>query len=433
MTRSLTNALELKVNFRDVFTPNDQPDVTYVARGSTKLEAKLRDYLETRNIVVSISGPSKTGKTVLLKKVVEADSLITLSGAAINSANDFWIGILSWMEAPTERVLTSSKSHMTSAGVKGGGKVGIPLLAEGEAEGNASYAQERISSEAGTLVEDPFSRVIKDIGNSDFIIFIDDFHYIPRDAQSAIARIIKALAENGVKICTASVPHRTEDVVRANGELHGRLAAIDIPEWSSEELVQIAQKGFKELKTDIDDEVFKRLASEAFGSPQLMQAMCMNLCRTISVRETNTTIKHYPIDEEKFLETLRDTSDFANFSSVVQLLHSGPKVHGTERKQFSLISGQAGDVYRAILLGIAANPPARSFTYDDVLTRVKSVCQGEAPTGSSVSGSLGLMATIATENFKEAPILEWDMDILTIIDPYFAFYLRSSTKLETLG
>ena len=33
--------------------------------------------------------------------------------------------------------------------------------------------------------------LIGEVGNTDFIVFIDDFHYIPRDIQSKIAKQIK--------------------------------------------------------------------------------------------------------------------------------------------------------------------------------------------------------------------------------------------------
>ena len=70
----------------DVFTPNDYPRHTYVNRAvSPPLEDQLRLALDTPNEVVSISGPSKSGKTVLIERVVGVDNLITVSGSEISS------------------------------------------------------------------------------------------------------------------------------------------------------------------------------------------------------------------------------------------------------------------------------------------------------------------------------------------------------------
>ena len=58
--------------------------------------------------------------------------------------------------------------------------------------------------------------------------------------QTEIGKQIKAAAETGVRICTASVPHRKDDVVRSNPELRGRVTGIDSDYWNENELAQIA-------------------------------------------------------------------------------------------------------------------------------------------------------------------------------------------------
>ncbi len=67
------------MGIQQIFAPNDTPTVTYVDRGYRMLEQKIRDYYEIPNVVVSVSGPSKSGKTVLIKKVVPEDYLIPSS------------------------------------------------------------------------------------------------------------------------------------------------------------------------------------------------------------------------------------------------------------------------------------------------------------------------------------------------------------------
>jgi archaellum biogenesis ATPase FlaH len=60
----------MKLFATDVFTPNQFPEHTYIERPKEDLERKLRNALATPNVVVSISGPSKSGKTVLAKRLV---------------------------------------------------------------------------------------------------------------------------------------------------------------------------------------------------------------------------------------------------------------------------------------------------------------------------------------------------------------------------
>src|SRR6266511_259357 len=85
----------------DVFTPSDFPTLTYVVRDDEQLEKRLRDALATPGEIVSVSGPSKSGKTVLVERVVGRDSLITITGAGIRAAEQIWDRILDWMEAPS--------------------------------------------------------------------------------------------------------------------------------------------------------------------------------------------------------------------------------------------------------------------------------------------------------------------------------------------
>lgn len=53
----------------EVFTPNDFPVHTYVQRSDEWLEERLQDALQTPKVVISLSGPSKSGKTVLMRSL----------------------------------------------------------------------------------------------------------------------------------------------------------------------------------------------------------------------------------------------------------------------------------------------------------------------------------------------------------------------------
>ena len=85
----------------EVFTPGSFPTHTYVERAGERLEKMLRDAIDTPGQVVSLVGPSKSGKTALVEKVVGRDSLITITGAGIESANDIWDRVLDWMGSPS--------------------------------------------------------------------------------------------------------------------------------------------------------------------------------------------------------------------------------------------------------------------------------------------------------------------------------------------
>ena len=78
----------------EVFVPSDFPTVTYVKREEEKLEKRVRDAVDTPRSPISISGPSKTGKTALVRNIVGDENLIHIFGSQIETPNDLWDAIL---------------------------------------------------------------------------------------------------------------------------------------------------------------------------------------------------------------------------------------------------------------------------------------------------------------------------------------------------
>ena len=383
-------------------------------------------------MIASLSGPSKSGKTVLIRKLIDQNSLITVSGAAITEAANLWDRVLNWMEAPSST--TTSGAH--TVGVEGGGKLSggsnwIIAKAQAEAEAKAKYEFER--SKERTYDRTGIDQVVKEIGGSDFVVFIDDYHYMPKDVQVTVGRQIKEAAERGINICTASVPHRADDVVRGNAELRGRVQGIDFSYWSDKETIEIAKQGFSALGVELPSFVFERMAQEAFGSPQLMQQICLQACLRIGVDEGTPYTRTIPMTENDLVKVFEQASTTTDFSSLLEGLHEGPKQRGSTRNQFTFKDGTQGDVYRCILLALSESPPRLSFPYAEIYERTRGVCLDSVPPGSSVASALEQMPSIAQDLEPSAQIIEWSDDVLDIVDPYFLYYLRCSPRLASLA
>lgn len=74
-----------------------------------------------------------------------------------------------------------------------------------------------------------------------------------------------------------------------------------------------------------------------------------------------------------------------------------------------------------------------SFTYEDIMKRVKGVCKASSPVGSSIMSCLEQMNLLSESSRPGRPVLVWDGDRLDVTDPYFAFFLRCSDKITTLA
>lgn len=436
------NVLSDALKSIEVFTPNEFPSWTYVER-EQNFERQVMDGLRTPNIIISVSGPSKSGKSVLLQKAIGKDSLIRIFGPQIKIADDIWTAVLDWMGSPSssmEQQTSASTNTTTIGGQAGFALPGVVALGgKSDASDSSTYTDVR----GATRARAGLKQVEREIANSDFVVFLDDFHYMSRSLQVEVAKQIKAAAELGIKICTASVPHRSDDVVRANTELRGRVQAIDMEYWTKDELVQIGREGFPRLGIVFDDTFINKLAVEACGSPQLMQSLCLQTCYRLDVYEARAGMPKFTPDDSDLRKILESTSTLADFGTVVEAMHAGPKLRGQDRNQYPFKDGTIGDVYRAVLLAVASDPPIMSFPYNNLLTRVSNICVDNAPVGSSISEACSQINKIAAKSVETEtgvqglPPVEWDttadVENLYVAEPYFLFYLRSAPKLKKIA
>lgn len=401
----------------DVFVVGRLPDVTYNPRNGRGLEDDLRAYLEDRGTILSVSGATKTGKTVLIRSV--APNALTLSGGAILSAQDMWDQLAEHLGLWTEETARTTESIGSTTGINGGLNLGL-VNTQGNASEQVATNREnagsrRISSRVA--VRNYLSRVQRDI-------FIDDFHYIDRDVQLEIVRGLKDLVFDGLGVVFASVPHRAFDAVRVEKEMTGRVTHLRVAQWSEDELETIAHLGFEVLNvSDPSGALAKRLAKESFSSPHLMQEFCKRLCRNNGVQETAAPTKFLqspPDWSSFFMETAVDTS-----KAAFEILKTGPRQR-SDRMVRTLQGGHKTDIYGAVLAAIAHTGPRLEIPYEDLRAALREVLIDEVPQRHEVTRVLDQMTQIAKNKVEGEPVLEYDdeMSRLHISDPYFAFYLR---------
>jgi hypothetical protein len=412
----------------DVFTPGSFPTHTYVDRAERNPEPDLRRGLETRGQIISLAGPSKSGKTVLVERVVGRENLIPLTGGSIRTADDVWNRALDWMGEPDEQSSDQETSSSGTLSVDAKGGASLIGLVKAEVGTEAALESGSRRGQSKTVRRRGMQQVVTEVAGSDFVLLIDDFHYIPRDVQAQVAQQLKEAARQEVKIIVVAVPHRSDDVIRANSDLRGRVHTIDLSYWKDPDLTKIADLGFHALNGDVDRESIELFAQEAAGSPQLMQSVCLNACYAMELDERRPTPARFQLRQDQRHRILQNTASFTDYRTLVTILDTGPKARGTERKTYQFGNGEEGDVYTAILRAIASDPPRLSLDYDKINKRVAKVCIGEGPGGSSIVESCFQMAKLAGKKVPTQRVLDWDKEkqVLDVADPYLLFYLRWS-------
>src|ERR1700694_983566 len=110
----------------EVFVAGGMPTLTYVPRSKRKLEAKLRAVSDHLCKLVTVTGATKSGKTVLVSKVFDKTLSVWVDGGLIKQEDDLWNLILEAIGGYT--ATTQSSGRETSAAFSGelGLKGGLP-------------------------------------------------------------------------------------------------------------------------------------------------------------------------------------------------------------------------------------------------------------------------------------------------------------------
>lgn len=404
----------------EVFVAGGFPSVTYISRDEYQLESTMEDYLDARYKLLSISGSTKSGKTVLVRKTIPKQSSFWIPGGQVSDLNSFWGivlektgGYTSLSETTNENRNTASGREIT-AGIKPGGM-------GGDLKSQFNESEQHGASQTVSRTVPSASSAINQLIEHKLPLVVDDFHYIDKSVQQSIVRSLKDPIFEGLPVILITVPHRAFDVIRVEKEMTGRVKQLQIPAWQTSELERIAELGFKALNVYCDPTLVRKMVEEAFESPHLMQDFCAALCRANSVRETQSLLIELkePDDWQNFLRNMAsDTSKLA-----FERLATGPRQR-TDRIRRTLVNGETCDIYGAVLFAIASTGPRTKLSYEDIRSGLRTVLSDEIPQAHEVTRILEKMSEIARDEIEGEPVVDWDGSHLYISDPFFAYYLR---------
>jgi hypothetical protein len=266
------------LKFTDVFVPGGFPPHTYNPRGSLGLEVKLGEVKENLCKLVTVTGHTKSGKTVLVRKVLPQTESIWIDGGAATREEDVWDLIAEQVGAYSD--VETEESHEKSSEIEARGSAQANFIfAKGQGElagtqgrtaGTAVRRARAVSAKVATL---------KELRSRKAPLVIDDFHYLPKDVQGNIIRALKPLIFDGLPVVIVAIPHRRYDAVKVEREMAGRISPITVPPWTLDELSYIPSTGFNLLGYSISHNDCALFAENAIGSPHLMQDFCRMACR----------------------------------------------------------------------------------------------------------------------------------------------------------
>jgi len=363
----------------DVFTPAKFPTVTDVNR--EMLSKSLDRLLRRGGYYIPVMGTTKLGKTTLVSGALKKlDYSIFLRGQSLTEGSEsLWPRLAAELEIPVSKEKGTVSGDKSTWGFFGKFSAALATLAK--AEVGAQFGGEHMSqnSTSSSVLLDAESEVIKALGlltksRMKVAIAIDDFHFITDvEKRRSIVRALRPIAGAGVSVILITLPNRGTDPAFQGTNIGGRQESITVGTWDEADLKEIATLGFRALNVKASNGVIDRLVSESFGSPHIMQQLCLNLCEDINdVYEaapphSHVTL-HQPTTWDAFFKSVKD-EDAASWLTTLGL---GPKKKRDKRTKYE-VQGLRVDGYQLLLLAIKDLGVPTSIPFDDVKTKISEM------------------------------------------------------------
>lgn len=310
----------------DVFGVARDLPKNYVVRASVdnRFVAAL-----SRDQHIVIYGSSKQGKTCLRKYNLKEDDYIFVTCSNKWSLPQLHSAILSKAGYVVEGTTTKAVSGETkvSAKLSGGFNLfGNKATAEASVD-DAGKRENKLESHPMELdpadVNDIISALDK-AGCPQFIV-LEDFHYLPEATQRDFAVALKAFHESSkYSFVVVGVWRDQNRLVQQNGDLTGRVVAIDADRWLTDELQQVIEGGEKLLNITFSERFKADLLEGCFSNVFVVQESCRLACERAGVFETQSKHREVEADASELIKeavdahSARYTGFIINFAAGFQ-------------------------------------------------------------------------------------------------------------------
>jgi hypothetical protein len=420
------------ISLREVFVPGGLPKYTYQKRNyvdqqgdTVDIELELIKTLRRVNKFIAVAGPTKSGKTVLVRSCLnQGIDNLWIEGGHFDKIEEIWEAVLEDLGHPssyTETVTHQDESSGfvdTTGGIRPGG-IGAEVKVQKATKSVKNEGRSETYKKTGAKA------AIEALVAARKVLVIDDFHYLPEAVQTKLIRALKPAVFNGLQVVLLLIPHRMHQAAQAEIDVDGRTATIKIPDWQDKELFSIAESGFNILKATCAPSIIDQLVKEALASPHLMQDFCSKLCEENEVYGEQINPKEIILKPpfNRFFERL--ASGIA--PDAFEALRKGPE--RTNRIERDLLNGGKCDTYEAIMLALKETGAETPINWTNLRKALQSILS-DVPQQHEITRALEKMDEIAKMASGE-PIIDYmkKQGDLHLVDPFFRFYLKWNNSL----
>ncbi|HEX6000946.1 MAG TPA: hypothetical protein VFZ16_16365 [Hyphomicrobiaceae bacterium] len=301
--------------------------MNYVVR--RQLELELAQELECRDKVICITGASKSGKTVVVRKTLPATPVI-IGQVGVEQKN-IWRQLCAVQNIP----LHQSDNTRGVVGANGG------VIKAGVEQNHTTELQ-----------VDARNAFLNFVRHQKSIIF-DDFHYFERETQQELLQGLRPLLLERITIVIILTHYWEDQPLLAERDMVARIRFIRVPEWSEEDLEEILRKGLSALHVNVPTGDIRRIVNRSYGSPLIVQELGAYLCYSNDVRERQESRRDVVVgDIDTFVKQAVQHGALAADKPTFMRLIIG-RTPPRERKEYK-IGKNEGDVYFLIFNALRA-------------------------------------------------------------------------------
>lgn len=408
----------------DVYGITRDLPLNYVGRDH--VDDKLTEDLDRGKHIV-IYGSSKQGKTCLRKHCIDTDQQIVIQCSNKWGLKNINTAILK--KAGYEVTLSEKKTVSGTQKIKAKLSAGLQNLgASASSETSVSTSKQ---TEVRELELDPTDvndviRALNEI-NFDKYIILEDFHYLPLEAQKDFAVALKAYHEaSNLSFIVVGVWLEENRLIVHNGDLTGRVIAVNADKWEHNQLRRAIEKGEDKLNVNFDLDFKDNLVDNCFESIYIVQEACRKVCLDEGVQETQSTVKTIAEDVDAGNMVNNVVSDqSARYRSFIRDFADG--FQSTELEMYKwllypLLTTQTDNLENGII-------------YSDLRTAIQSEHpRGEDLNPGNLTQALQSAASLQVDKDIKPIILDYDQTNrrLSIVDRGFQIWLDNQNQDDLL-
>lgn len=292
--------LFIKHKLENVFTPSSVAHLTYINRSS--LETEFKKYALLPGMQIVIYGHSGSGKTTLVNNM--------LKNLHINN-----IRTICTEETTFDQLILDAFDRLGSFYTCEKGNKETNSISS-----NISAKYLEIASSIGTTSSNEQSRkeirivpiqltaqrLAEFMGAVQNVWIIEDFHKVKNDEKKKISQVLKVFMDCAddypiAKIICIGAVGTARELIQYDKELMNRISEMYVPLMSSEELLDIVNKGFSLMNIKCDNESLKQKITHYSNR---LASVCHQLCYDICYNNK--------IEYSTFSQKIITDKDFSN-------------------------------------------------------------------------------------------------------------------------